>query len=161
MITITDTITIAVITIAIITIAIITIAIIIIPGPNAHTYAHNLWEASSWFRWKIWVRDLLSPRSNCLPFLQNSRLQLWTPWSWGIVRFHLGGHANDKIRTMILNDVIILATICRPPSVTHHTPHAACRTLSTIRHRPDASRCLASVTQHVSGSSILEHGPKV
>ena len=43
MITITDTITIAVITIAIITTAIITIS----PGPNAHTYADNLWEASS------------------------------------------------------------------------------------------------------------------
>jgi hypothetical protein len=54
MISITDTITIAIITIAIITIAIITIAIITIsPGPNAHTYAHNPWEASSRFRWKI------------------------------------------------------------------------------------------------------------
>jgi hypothetical protein len=54
MITITDTITIAVITIAIITIAIITIAIITIsPGPNALTYAHNPWEASSRFCWKI------------------------------------------------------------------------------------------------------------
>ena len=55
--TITDTITIAVITIAliaIITIAIITIGIITIsPGPNAHTYAHNPWEASSRFRWTI------------------------------------------------------------------------------------------------------------
>jgi hypothetical protein len=51
MITITDTITIAVITI---TIAIITIAIITIrPGPYVHTYAHNPWEASSRFRWKI------------------------------------------------------------------------------------------------------------
>jgi hypothetical protein len=31
------------------TIAIITIS----PGPNAHTYAHNRWEAGSRFRWKI------------------------------------------------------------------------------------------------------------
>ena len=59
MITINDTITIAIITIAIITIAIITIAIITIaiiticPGPNAHTYAHNPREASSRFCWKI------------------------------------------------------------------------------------------------------------
>jgi hypothetical protein len=54
MITITDTITVAVITIAIITIVIITIAIITIsPGPNVHTYAHNLWEASSRFSWII------------------------------------------------------------------------------------------------------------
>jgi hypothetical protein len=63
MITITDTITIAIIaiaiitiaiiTIAIITIAIITIAIIISPGPNAHTYAHTPWEASSSFCWTI------------------------------------------------------------------------------------------------------------
>ena len=44
MITITITITIAIITIAIITIS---------PCPNVHTYAHNLWEASSRFRWKI------------------------------------------------------------------------------------------------------------
>ena len=71
MITITDTITIAVITIAIITIS---------PGPNAHTYTHNPWEASSRFHWKIRVGDLLSPRSNCLPFLQNLGLQLSTPW---------------------------------------------------------------------------------
>jgi hypothetical protein len=42
--TITDTITIAIITIAIITIS---------PCPNAHSYAHNPWEASSRFCWKI------------------------------------------------------------------------------------------------------------
>jgi hypothetical protein len=59
MITITDTITIAVITIAVITIAVITIAIITIaiitisPGPNAHTYAHNPWAARSRFLRKI------------------------------------------------------------------------------------------------------------
>ena len=54
MITITNTIAIAIIAIAIIAIAIITIAIITIsPGPNAHKYAHNPWEASSRFRWKI------------------------------------------------------------------------------------------------------------
>jgi hypothetical protein len=66
MITITDTITIAIITIAIITIS---------PGPNAHTYAQNPWKADSIFRLKICVGDLLSPRSNCLPFLQNVRRQ--------------------------------------------------------------------------------------
>jgi hypothetical protein len=49
MITITDTITIAVITITIITIAIITTS----RGPNAYTDAHNPWEASCRFRWKI------------------------------------------------------------------------------------------------------------
>jgi hypothetical protein len=58
MITITDgiiiAIIIAIITIAIITIAISTIVIIAIsPGLNAHTYAHNRWEAGSRFRWKI------------------------------------------------------------------------------------------------------------
>jgi hypothetical protein len=97
MITIADVIIIAIITIAIITIAIITIAIITIaiitiairtiviiaisPGLNANTYAHNQWDADSRFRWKILVQDLLSPRSNCLSFLQNRRLQLSTPWS--------------------------------------------------------------------------------
>jgi hypothetical protein len=44
MITLPDTITIAIITIAINTIS---------PGPNAHTYAHNRWEAGSRSRWKI------------------------------------------------------------------------------------------------------------
>jgi hypothetical protein len=43
MITIANTITIA------ITIAIFPIS----PGPNAHTYAHNRWEAGTRFRWKI------------------------------------------------------------------------------------------------------------
>jgi hypothetical protein len=47
-------ITITIITNAIISIAIITIAIITIsPGANEHIYAHNLWEASSRFRWII------------------------------------------------------------------------------------------------------------
>jgi hypothetical protein len=54
MITITDTITIAIITIAIIIIAIITITIITIsPGPNAHTYTRNPWKESRRFRWKL------------------------------------------------------------------------------------------------------------
>jgi hypothetical protein len=54
MMTITDTITIAIITVAIITVAIITITIITIsPGPNTDTYAHNLWEAGSRFCWTI------------------------------------------------------------------------------------------------------------
>jgi hypothetical protein len=76
-IAIINTITIVVITIAIITIAFITIS----PGPKVHTYTHNQWEASSRFRWKISVGDLLSPRSNCLPFLRNLSLQLSTPWT--------------------------------------------------------------------------------
>jgi hypothetical protein len=47
--TFTDTITIAIITFTIIAFAIITIS----SWPNAHTYAHNRWEAGSRFRWKI------------------------------------------------------------------------------------------------------------
>jgi hypothetical protein len=53
MITITDTIIIAIITIAILTMAIITMAIItmaiitVSPRPNAHTYAQNQWEVGS------------------------------------------------------------------------------------------------------------------
>jgi hypothetical protein len=81
-ITITNTIAIAIaiaITISIIIMA-ITIAILTISlGPNVHTYAHNRWEAGSRFHRKIRVGDLLSPRSNCLPFLQYLRLQLSTP----------------------------------------------------------------------------------
>jgi len=75
-----------------ITIAIITIAIIIIsPGQNTHTYPHNRWEAGTRFRRKVWVGDLLSPRSNCLPFLQNLRLPLSTPWPWDIMQYRRGG----------------------------------------------------------------------
>jgi len=51
---ITDAITIWVITISIIIIANITIS----PSPKAHTYPHNLWEASTRFRWTIRVGDL-------------------------------------------------------------------------------------------------------
>jgi len=131
MITITDAIIITIIIIAIITIA-------ISPGLNAHTYAHNRWEAGSRYRWKIWVWDLLSPRSNCLPFLQNLRLQLSTPWSWGIVRFRLGGCAKDKIQTMIYTNVMILAaqhplpaTCLTPPGAWHlehnKSLHWSCR----------------------------------
>jgi hypothetical protein len=54
MITITNTITIAIITIAIIATAMVTIAIITIRhSPYAHTYAHNPCEGGSRFCWKI------------------------------------------------------------------------------------------------------------
>jgi len=106
------------------------------PGPNAHTYAYNRWEAGTRFRWKIWVSDLLSPRSNCLPFLRNLRLQLSTPSVSGILRSCRGGHAKDKVQTLILTDVMILAA---------------------IPHLPHGSWCLASATQsEVSGSSMQE-----
>jgi hypothetical protein len=72
MITITDTMTIAILILAIITIPIVTIAIITImlitisPIPSVPTYTYNLWEASYRFLWTIGVRDLLSLRSNCV-----------------------------------------------------------------------------------------------
>jgi hypothetical protein len=82
MITITDTITIAIITITIITTTIIAIPInTISPHRNAHTQIHNPWAASSTCHWKVGFGHLLSPRSNCLPFLQNQREQWSTPWS--------------------------------------------------------------------------------
>jgi hypothetical protein len=77
MITITNTITIA---IAIAIAIVIAVAIISIsPRLNVRTYAHNRWEAGSTFRRKICVGDLLSPSSNCLPFLQDQGRQLSTP----------------------------------------------------------------------------------
>jgi len=104
-------ITIAIITIAIITIAIITMAIITIgPGPDAHTYAPIRWVDGRWFCRNIWVGDLLSPRSNCLPILKDVRLQLTTVWPWGIVRSHHAGYAKNNIPRMISTDVIISAT---------------------------------------------------
>jgi len=158
MITITITNTIAIdIAIAIISIS---------PRLNAHTYTHNWWEAGTRFRWKIWVGDLLSLRSKYLPFLQNLWLQLSTPWLWGIVRFGRGGHAKDKVQTMMSTDVMSSATIrslppatCHLPPATRHTPTppAARQTLPAVRHQPHASRCIASATQQVSGSSMQEH----
>jgi len=121
MITTTDTITIAINSISIITIAIITNS----PGPNANTYAHNPWEASSRFCLKISVADLLSPRSNCLPFLQNLRPQLSTPWSWGILRFCRGVRAEDKIQTIVYTDIMRSAAGHLLPT-TCHMPHATC-----------------------------------
>ena len=38
----------------------IAITIIIRPGPNAHIYAQNRWEAGSRYRRKICIGDLLS-----------------------------------------------------------------------------------------------------
>jgi len=148
MITIANTITIAIT----IDIAIFPIS----PGPNEHTSAQNQWEAGARFRWIIWVGDLLSPRSKCLPFLQNLRRQLSTPWGWGILRSCRGGCANDNVQTMISTSVIISATICCPPSATHHMPHGASQTFPTIPHLPYTSSCLASATQEVSGSSMQE-----
>jgi hypothetical protein len=80
MITITNTIAIAIaipipipIPIAIpIPITIISIG----PQPNVHRYTHNQWKAGTRFRWKIRIGDLLSPSSNCLPFLWNLSFQL-------------------------------------------------------------------------------------
>jgi len=69
---ITFTNTIAITTIAIITIAIITTIIVTIsPRLTTHTYAHNGWDASRTFCWKIWAGDPLSPWFNYLPSLRN------------------------------------------------------------------------------------------
>jgi len=142
-----------------ITIAIITIS----PRLNGHTYAHNRWEAGSRCFWTIWVGDLLSPRSNYLPLVQNLRLQLSTPWPWGIVRSRLGGRAKDKVQTMISTDIMIPATGHPPlatrylPPVTCHMPRATDQTLLATRHLHHASRCLASATQQVSALSMQKH----
>jgi hypothetical protein len=62
MITITDTIIVAVITMTIIAVAIITIpSITISPSPYKHPYVYNPWDATSRFRWEISVGDLPSP----------------------------------------------------------------------------------------------------
>jgi len=122
MITITNTITIAIA----IAIAIAGAIISISPRLNADTYAHNRWKAGSSFLWTIWVGDLPSPNSKCLPFLHNLTLQLSTPWQWGIMRSCYGGHAKDDIQTIILTGVTISATISHAPSATRHPPPATC-----------------------------------
>jgi len=128
MITITNTINIT-ITI-IIAIAIISISL----RPNVHTYGHNQWEAGIRFYWKIWIGDLLSPRLDCLLLLRNQRLQLSTPWQWGIMRPCRSGHATDKIQTMISTNIMI-----RPPYAAHNLPHTKC-------HMPPAKYCLPNGT---------------
>ena len=133
MITITITIAIAIA----IAIAIISIS----PRPNVHTHALNQLEGGTRFRWKIWVGDLLSPRSNCLPFLCNLRLQLSISWPWGIVRSCHSGCAKDKVQTMISTNVMISATIHRPPSAAQHTT----RHIPPTKHYPPYS---TSLTPH-------------
>ena len=108
-------------------------------APNAHAYTYNRWEMRSWFRWEIWVGDLLSPRSNCLPLLQNLRLQVSTPWLWGIVRFRYGGRAKDMIQTMILTDVMISAAHPPLPAICQMT-HTTNPALLATRCLPHASR---------------------
>jgi len=146
-ITITSTITITIITIS--TITIITIS----PGLNVYAYTQNRLETGCRFQWENWVGDLLSPISNCLPLLQNLRLQLWTPEPWGIVRCCHGGCTKDKVQTTISTDVMISANIRHTPHATRHTPHAIRQTLPAIRHQLHAFRYLASATEQVSGSS--------
>jgi hypothetical protein len=47
---------------------------------------------------------------------------LSAPWSWGIMRFLLGGHTKDKIQTMISTDVMISAAHYPLPATCHmHT----------------------------------------
>ena len=151
MITITNTNT---ITIAI-AIAIGTISIS--PRPNAHTYTHNRWEADTWFPWKICVGCLLSPSSNCLPFLWNRRLQLSTSWQWDIVRSCHGGRAKDKVQTMISTDVMISATICHPPPATRHPPPATRHPPPATRHPPPGAWHL-QLTKSLDGALWSIHG---
>ena len=49
------------------------------------------------------------------------------------------GRAKDKAQTMISTDVMILATIHRPPPATCHLAHAT-------RHTPPAKHCLLHAT---------------
>jgi len=128
MITIANTITIA------IAIAVAIAIFPVSPGPNAGSYTYKRWEVETRFCMKIWVGDLLSPRSNCLPFLRNLRLQWSTPWVWGILRSYRGGRAKDKVQTMILADVMISANTRRLPSATCHMPPA--------KHCPPYATCL-------------------
>jgi len=120
-----------------ITITIITIS----PRPNVDTAANNLWEAGSRLRWKIWVRDLHSPRSNYLSVLQKLRLQLSTPWAWGILKSCLGGHAKDMFQIIKWTDIKILATrhpvhaTCHTPAFYRYPPYATCVT-------PPSAQCL-------------------
>jgi len=124
-----------------ITIAVITIS----QGPNAHTYAHNQWEAGNRFRWKIWVRDLLSPRSNCLPFLQNLRLQLSTPWLWVIEISRRSGRTKNTAQTKIWTDLMISATATRLPlSISCHPLPGA--------YRLQLSKSLDRATRSIHGS---------
>jgi len=136
MITITDTITITNITMAFNT-------IVTRPGWDAHTYNNIRWERSSQFCWNIWIRDLLSPRSNCLLFLQNLRLKLSISRLWGIVRSHLCGYTRVMLQTIISTEIMISATINHPQHTSHYTL--------------PASWCLVPATQQHSGSSTQEH----
>jgi len=134
MITSTDISTIAITTIAINTITLIMITIFAIPNitinisiasirPNGNWYVYKLCKASSGCCCSIWVWDLLSQISNCLPFQQNQSLQLWTPWPSGNVRSGRGGHAKESFQTIIWTDIKISAgEYLQPPIANHRSP---------------------------------------
>jgi len=146
------TITITIITITITTIARITIR----TGPNAYAGTQNRWETGCWLHWDYWVGDWLSPWSNCLPSLQNVRMQLSTPWLRGIMRFYHGGLTNDMIHTTMFANIMISANICCLPPTIQHTPPTACILPDTARHPPPAS-CLPLSGVCNSASLWIEH----
>jgi len=119
------------------TIGIITIS----PGLTIHTYTHNWWAAGSWFHQKIWVGDMLSPRSNFLTFLHNLTLQLITPWAGHLVRSRCGGCNWDWVHTAISTNIIILATICHPPPTptTSLLVRGGCNSACLWMEHPDAN----------------------
>ena len=118
-----------------IAIAIITIS----PGPNAHPFTNNGWEAGSRLCWKIWVGDLLSPRFDCLPFLH----YLWycncqhhdQEASWDHVVVAL------KIRLRLWYWQTLWFW---PPYTARHPPPATCHAPITARpnHCPPHATCL-------------------
>ena len=129
MITVTNSITMAIITIRLRT--------------NVHTYPHNWKAVDRRLCWKIWVRDLLSSRANWLPFPQNLTFQLSTRWLWGIVRCGRGEGGINMIQTTISTAVMMLATIFSlQPTLYHLT--ATNYYLSPALHHPVAGEIISA-----------------
>ena len=124
------------------------------------------------FHWKIGVGDLLSPRFNYLPFLQNVRLQLSTPGPWGIVRSCRGGFVKIQIETIILTDVMISATAtyllvpagCNPASLwiehlgAYIGAYSQVRSAVTWLWRVYLGACVGVFCERLSESTVKQTG---
>ena len=93
----------------------------------------------SWLNWIIWVRDLLSPPSNCLPLFHHLWPQSLTPWPWGMVRSFCKRHTKFEVQTMILtNTIIVSTTTSLSPPATPLSEPGTCHSASLLIQREAA-----------------------
>ena len=118
-------------------------------GSKMFPYVWNQYQAGCRMCWVISVGEILSLRSNCLPFQKNMRLQLSTPRPWGMIRSCHGGCSKGNLQTTILTDIIISANIsCVPPAI--------CQMLPATCHLPPATHCSSYTTRPTPAHTCCE-----